>query len=354
MNPTIQQDLNEFVNFFTLGKELSNSTFLITGATGLIGKSLIRCLSALDKDIKIYAPVRNLEKAKKISGSYPDVFLFEGDLECFDYSQFPQIDYIIHGAAPTASKYFLENPVETINTIVSASNHLLEFAADSKVKSFVFLSSLEVYGQILEKKKISEDMQGSVDITDIRSAYPLAKRLAENLCCAYYKEYNVPVKIARLTQTTGPGISKDDNRVFAQFIRCAVENRDIILHTDGLSARSYCYLTDAVAAILFILLKGNDAEAYNVANEDCYLSAKDLAYKINELINPNIKIKIEIQDDMGYAPTSYIDLSTEKIRSLGWYPRYSLDSIIHNLANYLKKIYTHHGQTIKYFTCRPD
>lgn len=336
MNSFILKDINEFRESFPFGKELSGSSFLITGATGLIGSALIRCITALDSGIQIYAPVRNMEKAQRLFGSYPNVCLIEGELEKFDYSKLPAIDYIVHGAAPTASKYFVEKPVETINTIVSTTNQLLDYASKTQIRSVVFLSSLEVYGQILEEKKIKEEDQGEVDITDIRSSYPLAKRLAENLCCAYAKEYGVPVKIARLTQTTGPGISKDDNRVIAQFVRRAVENQEIVLHTDGRSARAYCYITDAISAILYILLRGEDGEAYNVANEDTYISARDLAYKIAELVNPNINIKFDIKDNMGYAPTSYVDLSTEKIRILGWNPRYSLNSIILYLANYLK------------------
>lgn len=337
MNKVIEQDIRRFVEAFPFRERLRNTSFLITGATGLIGTALIRCLSALDVNIRIYAPVRNIKKAQELFADYPNVILAEGDLNAFDYSKFEEVDYIIHGAAPTASKFFVEKPVETINSIFIPTNNLLQYAKENEIKGFVFLSSLEIYGDVLEKKKISEDIQGEIDILAIRSSYPLAKRVAENLCEAFSFEYGVPVKIARLTQTTGAGISRDDNRIIAQFVRNAVNNKDIILHTSGLSARPYCYLTDAVAAILYILLLGKNGEAYNIANESTYVSARELAQKVIKLINPELNVRIELNNEMGYAPTSYLDLSTVKLKSLGWNPQYSLDSIILSLKEYLSK-----------------
>lgn len=133
---------------------------------------------------------------------------------------------------------------------------------------------MEVYGSIGKMDSVIEDIQGFWSITDVRSCYPIAKRMAEHLCFLFSKEYGVPVKIARLTQTTGAGIALDDNRIIAQFARKAVKSEDIILHTLGKSARPYCYTTDAISAIIYILLKGENGEPYNVANPDTYVSAR--------------------------------------------------------------------------------
>lgn len=338
MNKIIEQDIKEFVKVFPLSEELRDSTFLITGATGLIGTSLIRCLSALNINIRIIAPVRNIHKATDLFSSYPNVILVEGELPSFDYSQFDGVDYIIHGAAPTASKFFVERPVETINSIVEGTNKLLDYAAIAKVKSFIFLSSLEVYGTFLEDKLITEEMRGDLSITDIRSSYPLSKQLAENLCCAYSKEYEVPAKIARLTQTTGAGISENDNRIIAQFVRRAVNGEDIVIYTDGLSARPSCYLTDAVEAILYIILYGEKGEAYNIANPDSYISVRDLAHTVKEILNPSINIRFEPNPNMGYPPTTYLRLSTEKLEKLGWEPHHNLRDMLEELKDYLIEV----------------
>ena len=335
---TQQEDVREFARTFALADELANASFLITGATGLIGTSLIRCLLALDKGIRIIAPVRNKEKAMAMFGDVFDrVEWMECDLASCDYDQVGKVDYVIHCAAPTSSKFFVDSPVETIRVIYEATASLLNFSYRQSIKGFVYLSSLEVYGSGLPDIKITEDMQGYWDVMNIRSSYPVAKRAVENLCCAYASEYGVPVKIARLTQTTGSGMVKDDNRVVAQFARLAAKGEDIVLHTTGESARPYCYTTDCISALLYILLKGKNGEAYNVANDSTYISARGMAEFLRDNFNPAIDVRVELNDNMGYAPASKLNLSTEKLRALGWQPRYDLKQLFERLITYLSE-----------------
>jgi nucleoside-diphosphate-sugar epimerase len=164
----------------------------------------------------------------------------------------------------------------------------------------------------------------------------MAKRAVENLCCLYAAEYGVPAKVARLTQTTGAGISRDDNRVIAQFARLVAQGQDIVLHTTGESARPYCYLMDCISAILFILLKGNPGESYNVANEETYISARGMAEYLKQHFNPSIQIRVELNGSMGYAPATKQRLSAQKLRNLGWEPEYPLHRIFERLIAYLK------------------
>lgn len=340
MNKIVQEDIAEFAGKFPLAEECSNATFLITGATGLIGSSLIHCLLALHKNVQIVAPVRNIEKAiqKFNPQELEAIRLIECDLAKFDYNSLGNMDYIIHCAAPTSSKFFVEHPVETFSTIYDATKVLLDFAAHKKVKGFVYLSSLEVYGEINDDSvPVTENVQGYLDPLSVRSSYPMAKRATENLCCLYAAQYGVPVKIARLTQTTGAGIAKDDNRVIAQFARLAANGQDIVLHTTGESARPYCYTIDSVSGILFVLLRGKSGEAYNVANEETYISAREMAEFIKKNCNPAINVKMELNENMGYAPVSKIRLSSAKLQKLGWKPRYNLDLIFNRLFEYFKQ-----------------
>lgn len=340
MNKVLQEDIAEFAENFLLVEECRNATFLITGATGLIGSSLIHCLLALQLGVRIFAPVRNIEKAKQKFDlqELENIRLIECNLAKFDYETLGTVDYIVHCAAPTSSKFFVEYPVETFSSIYDVTKVLLDFASHKKIKGFVYLSSLEVYGEINDDSHlVTEDVQGYLDPLSVRSSYPMAKRATENLCCLYAVQYEVPVKIARLTQTTGAGIVKDDNRVIAQFARLAANGQDIILHTTGESARPYCYTMDSVAGILFVLLRGNPAEAYNVANEETYISARAMAEFVRDNINNSIKVKVELNDGMGYAPVSKLKLSSAKLRSLGWNPKYGLKKIFERLVEYLVK-----------------
>lgn len=339
MNEVYKQDICEFAKSFALANNLQNSNFLITGATGLIGSALIHCLLALNKGIKVIAPVRNAAKAK---GLFSDeelsyITIVECDIVQFDYSKLSDVDYIVHCAAPTASKFFVEHPVETCNIIIDGTKVLLDYAVKNPIKGFVYLSSLEVYGEILDDSTVvTESVQGFLDPLSVRSSYPMAKRAAENLCCLYASEYGVPAKIARLTQTTGSGIAKDDNRVIAQFARLAAQGNDIVLHTTGEAARPYCYTTDAISAILYILLKGNVGEAYNVANEETYISARGMAEYLRDNISPTIKVRVELTNGMGYAPATKLRLSSEKLKSLGWDPHFDLKEIFEKLFECIK------------------
>jgi len=341
-NRVLQKDIIQFAEQFQLWCELRERSFLITGATGLIGSILIKCLVVLNReknlDIKIKAVVRNIEKAKLIFvDEWSEIDVAQISLDAIsNVHNVNNIDYLIHCAAPTASKFFVERPVETFNAICQGTSSVLEYAKKNKVKSMVYLSSLEVYGSILDDTNpVTEDVQGYLDPICVRSSYPMAKRASENLCCLYAVEYGLPVKVARLTQTTGAGIAKDDNRVMAQFTRYAAEGKDIVLHTTGEAARPYCYTTDAISAILYILLKGENGQAYNVANEDTYISARGIAEFLKDKFNPSIDVRLELNDNMGYAPVTKLRLSSEKLRNLGWKPQYGLNDIFKRLMDYL-------------------
>ncbi len=332
------QDIQEFVRDFRYREQLHGTTFLITGATGLIGSSLIRCLTALDSDIRILAPVRSMEKARHMFGSPDQVQFVEGDLATMDYASLGQSDYIIHCAAPTASRFFVDYPVQTFRTIVDVTEHLLDYARDTNVRGFVYLSSLEIYGQVQDSDTLlTEDYQGYLDPAKVRSSYPMAKRAAENLCCIYASQYGLRTMIARLTQTTGAGIAQDDNRIIASFARKAALGQDIVLHTTGLSARPYCYITDAVSALLIIALCGEKGTAYNVANPRTYISARGMAEWLRDNVNPHIAVRVEPNDNMGYAPETFHRLDTSRLNALGWEPEYGLGDIFERLINYLTK-----------------
>ena len=332
MNPILAADIEQFVANFPFRHDLRNKHVLITGGTGLIGSTLIHCLLALNENICITAPVRNKEKMNTLFGQLCNsINIIECDLNIFDFSSIGQTDFIFHCAAPTASSYFVSHPVETALSIINITDHLLLYARNHAIKGMVYLSSLEVYGSGLDDCLVTEDMQGYWDTQDVRSSYPIAKRAAESLCHLYSEEYAVPVKIARLTQTTGPGIDKNDNRIINQFTRLAALQQNIVLHSTGESSRPYCYTIDCISALLYILFRGNSGEAYNVANKETYISAKGLAKYIQVHFAPKMQIIYDINENMGYAPVSKLNLSTKKLEDLRWTPQYDLHHIIENL-----------------------
>ena len=242
--------------------KLKDKAVLVTGATGLIGKAVVCTLLIAEEErqlgIKVYALVRNLEKAKNIFGDFKTKALVIVEHEDIQkpLKLEDEIHYIIHGANPTESRYFVEHPVETSKAAFLGTMNMLDFAKEQNVDGFVFLSTMEVYGYPVKGHKVTEEEMGAFSTTKVRNCYPISKQMCENLCISYYKEYKVPTKILRLTQTFGVGVDYNDNRVFAEFARCAIEKRDIILKTKGLTERCYLDVTDAVSAILIVLLNG--------------------------------------------------------------------------------------------------
>ena len=308
-------------------KKLTGTSILITGASGLIGKAIVKYLCEvnlmLSLKLKLYAVVRNKEKAERIFFEYKDknLVIIEHDIlnDMSDIAQICNINYIIHCASITDSKMFVDNPVETINVGFMGTRNVLNLSMLCNVKSIVYLSSMEVYGNSQNESSLAENDIGYLNPLDVRNCYPESKRLIENMCVSYFSEYNVPVKIIRLTQTFGPGVEYNDNRIFAQLARCVIENKDIVLHSSGKSKRMYLYTEDAVNAILYVLLKGIDGNAYNAANENTYCSIIDMAKLVRDKIaNNKINIILENKSLPQYLPEHYMFLDTSKLRELGW------------------------------------
>ena len=334
MNDIMMEDIQHIHEQVDLSS-LQGRNVLITGATGLIGSLVVRALLAwnqkTDMPIKVIALVRNVEKAEKFFKEYASDSL---EYLVSDVSKVPVenmgIDYIIHGASQTASKAFVNEPVEVAMTAINGTQRLLELAKVNPTRSFVYLSSMEVYGTPENDEKIHEGHSTNLITTDVRTCYPESKRMCENLCASYVSEYDVPAKIIRLTQTFGTGVPYNDGRVFAEFARCIIEERDIILKTKGETMRSYLYTADAVTAILTVLLNGINGEAYNAANEETYCSIYEMACMAAKLCKNKIHVFIDESDNirkLGYAPTLHMNLSTEKLMSLGWKPKYDLSQM---------------------------
>lgn len=321
-------------------ERFSSKTFFITGATGLIGYTLASLLlyHSVEKksDIKVIALVRDREKAREqFGGPLADdapIEFVEGAVEDFDAGSIAQkIDYVIHGACPTASTFFTERPVETIRTIVNGTDNILRLCVEKHVQSAAFLSSMEVYGEVSDREKLAEESLGKIDLLNPRSSYPEAKRLAENLCACYASEFGLDVKSVRLAQTFGPGVKYEDARVFAYMMRCALEDKNIELKTSGAKENPYLYTMDAATAILTVLAKGESGRSYNAANEETYCSVREMGEVVLKVFGKtDLKVVVNAGDNVDaskYPPESSMNLSSEKLQGLDWRAHNSLQDM---------------------------
>lgn len=325
-NSIFEEDIKNIINDFDMSV-FDGKTILVTGATGLIGKLCVKSLLNSGYNTQVIALVRDEEKAKNIFGESKRLTYLVQDINQ-RINTTRRVDYIIHAASTTSSKDFVEKPVETIYTAINGSRNILEFAKNKRLEGMVYLSSLEIYG-VNEKENIKERDYGYIDILNPRSSYSESKKMVETMCISYGTEYGVPVKIARLAQTFGAGVSISDNRVFAQFAKAIINKENIVLHTKGETKRNYCYTTDAVRGIFTILTKGENNNAYNVANENSYCSISEMAYLLE---NEYTKVEYKIDEvNRGYNPTVKIALNTEKLNALGWEAKVNLKEMFDRL-----------------------
>lgn len=259
MNSILKQDLEEIIHTSIIDwNKLQDKSILVTGATGLIGSILVKSLLLKNKqdnlNSKVFLVVRNLDEANEIFENEDSINYIVSDIKDYEPKAL-NIDYIIHGASPTKSRFFIEKPVETMDISIIGTKKILEQAKICNVKSMVYLSSMEMYG-VLNSNDVQEDVQGFIDPLNIRSSYSQSKRICELYSYSYYDEYNVPVKIARIAQTFGAGISSKESRVFKVFADSILKQQDIILKSEGSSSINFSYTTDTVIGILCILLNG--------------------------------------------------------------------------------------------------
>ena len=334
-NKILESDL-ETINKTNLinWEEFSNKTFLISGSTGLLGSLLVKTLLYISQarklNIRIIAIIRNEDKAERIfcdfskekENVYYSLEFIKVDItktmniEC-------NVDYIIHCASPTSSRYFITYPVETIEQTVLGTKNLLDVAVKTNCKKFIYISSMEMYGQpSIDNDLIYEDNYGYINHLSIRSCYSEGKRICECLSVSASAEYGLDVSIARLAQTFGAGTPVTDSRVFSQFAKKVINKENIVLHTNGLSEGNYVYSSDAVIAILLLVQKGGNQEAYNVVNESSHMTIKNMAELVATTISNNeIKVEYDVNhEDLGYAPNVKLKLSSKKLRELGWKP----------------------------------
>ena len=334
-NKIMLEDLERIASSsFIGGDSFRASSIFITGGTGLIGQTMIKALlyadMKLNLGIHITALVRDKKKAEDMFASLLSetnaLSFIEGSVESLP--PLSGFDYMIHGASPTQSRYFVTNPVETITTAVNGTLNMLSAARTMNLKGFVYLSSMEVYGTPLTDEKIKETYPCNIDLSLPRNSYPESKRLCESLCASFASEYGVPARSVRLAQTFGPGVKRDDGRVFAQFARNVAEGRNIVLATAGRTKRTYLYTADAVSAILTVLGKGKDGESYNAANESTFCSIFEMAELVAGLY-PGRKVDVICNsgDSSAYASEAHLNLSSEKLESLGWQPSTGLEDM---------------------------
>ena len=337
-----QEDLRNILDIPEI-EQLNKKSFLITGATGLIGVCMIDALMYYNRqgaDIQIYAIGRSWEKAKSRLGEYEQdehFHFIEQDVRQ-PLPEDIQVDVIIPLASNTHPLAYSQYPIETIEINVKGAEHALNKALACGA-TILYPSSVEVYGNARDEDVFTEGYTGKLNLENARACYPESKRLSEALCLSYIAERGVDVKIARLSRAFGPTMLMTDTKASSQFILKALAGEDIILKSKGEQFFSYTYVADVVRSMLYILLHGESGKAYNVANKDCNVKLKDFAGACARWAGKEVVFDLPSEvEQKGYSVAMHAILDNTRLLSIGCQPLYPFEDAIQRTLDVLSCI----------------
>ena len=335
---------------------LAGARILITGGAGFLGYYLVQALARWNQSHR-HAPVEITVLDNFVRGEpgWIGALARAGEVELTRYDirdplppDLGEYHYIVHAAGIASPTYYRRHPIETMDANINGLRSLLEYArrrmqGPDPVRGFLFFSSSEIYGDPApEWIPTPEDYRGYVSCTGPRACYDESKRYGETLCVNFARVHGVPATMARPFNNYGPGLKATDGRVIPDFASDLLAGRDLVLRSDGRPTRTFCYVADAVAGYLKILLRGRPGEPYNIGIESPEVSITDLASRMVELgrqlfgysgrvihqpspepqyleDNPLRRCPsiAKAREELGYDPE--IDLNEGLRRSLAWY-----------------------------------
>lgn len=338
----IKRVLDKFDNFNSLdGKKI-----FITGSTGLIGSAVLDLLIGLNnfynKNVQIYAASRSIESLQKRFGNTINENWFhyvpynmESDFEIKE-----TMDYYIHIAGKGNPASFKEQPTQVIIQNITSLQNILEHCTSDQAK-LLYISTSEIYGILETAESIKENKIGTMDILSSRSCYSSSKRCCETLCASYASERNTDFVIVRPGHIYGPTATRSDNRISSAFMYDSFDGKDLIMKSNGMTLRSYCYVLDCASAILFALINGQTGEAYNISNPASKITIKEMAEEFAKIGNVKLIINSDVDslEKKNFNPMQNASLDSSKLESLGWKALFSKDEGFEHSIKILKEIF---------------
>lgn len=314
---------------------MNQKKILVTGGTGFIGSHL--CKKLVEKgnyviclDNNFTGSLKNIEELLNSKNNN-----FEFIRHDITEPILLEVDEIYHLACPASPKAYQYNSIKTIKTNIFGTINSLGIAKRTKSK-ILLTSTSEIYGDPQISPQ-TEDYWGNVNPVGIRSCYDEGKRVAETLMIEYNRVHNVEVRIARIFNTYGPNMNKDDGRVVSNFINQILENKDITIYGDGSQTRSFCYVDDMVDGLIKLMESEFYRGPINIGNPH-EITIKELAEIILKII-PVSKSIIKYNDLPSDDPTKRKPCIEKAKNLINWEPKICLEDGLTRTINYFKTNY---------------
>ena len=292
---------------------------LVTGGSGFLGSHLVGRLLSDGHDVValdnfVTGRIENLSSVR----SHPKFSFVEADL-CDGIPVDGRFDRIFHLASPASPIDYVELPFETLYVGSDGTRHALERATEDGAR-IMLASTSEVYGDPAVHPQV-ESYWGNVNPIGPRSVYDEAKRYGEALAMAFARYKGCQVRIARIFNTYGPRMRKNDGRVIPAFVTQAIDHQSLTVFGEGEQTRSFCYVDDLIDGFIR-LIESDLTEPCNLGNpvEQTIL---ELAERVNRIVGSPAGIvhKPLPEDD----PTRRRpDIGRAESR-LGWRPKIAFD-----------------------------
>jgi nucleoside-diphosphate-sugar epimerase len=287
MNKIILEDLQLLhSNLKDFKDKIKGKTFLITGGAGFLGSWF--CDVVIGFDGKVIC-IDNLSSGSKKNIEHlignKNFKLIEQDF--LNYNPIEKIDYIVHMASIATPPLYMKFPIETLESNITGTKKLLDFALKNQVKGILFMSTSEIYGNPPDSEiPTKETFHGIVNSFGPRCMYDEGKRAAEAYCYSYFHKHKLPIRVSRTFNTYGPRLDVESpsqyGRSLIKFVHQAVNGNPITVYGDGNQTRSFCYITDQIEGLFkLLLMPGVDGEVFNIGNPK--------EFKILEMANMVVK-----------------------------------------------------------------
>lgn len=333
--------------------KLKNGTILITGCAGFLGfyfvhffyhfcdRLNLKKVICLDNFMLGYPKwIDEMEQDKRF-------VIKKFDIISDDIASIPEAeeaDFIIHMASIASPMFYRKYPIETLDANIWGLRRLLDYYKEKAIKGFLFYSSSELYGDpVPEAVPTSEEYNGNVSATGPRACYDESKRFGETMCMLFAQQYQMPIGVVRPFNNYGPGMKINDKRVPADFAKNIVEQKDITILSSGTPSRTFCYIADAIAGYLKILLHGT-YDYFNIGIETPEITISTLAEIYQkagkEIFDYTGKVVYAVSEDKEYLtnnPQRRCPDITKARTILGYQPSITVEEGVRRFLQFIKE-----------------